>query len=137
MASKLISEIVPGDLVMTRGGPAKVTKLLRHEYKGPMLHMSGGELVTPGHHLWIGDPTPYPDAPCLGRQAVGEGKFIWKPGHGRWVPARELFTETRQFEGAIFNLEIEGLPSEAPGAQEGAHEYMLENGWVAHNAFKQ
>jgi hypothetical protein len=74
-----IAGIRPGDWVYSRMGWKKVGTLLVHAYKGEMLHMGQGELVTPGHRLYE---------------------------KGKWVPASEIYKIADEFEGEVFNLSL-------------------------------
>lgn len=81
-------------------------ELIVHHFKGEMIDMGGGELVTFEHLMKV--------------RVVG--------AYGRWIRAQHYFViEPRvKFEGDVFNLHI---LSEDPAD----HHYCLENGEVAHN----
>ncbi len=76
-----IGNLKRGDLILTNTGKLRpVRRVIRTPYKGPMLDMGGGELVTPSHHFVIGE---------------------------RELEARNLWTRVLDYEGIVVNLEIE------------------------------
>lgn len=84
--AKPISQIVPGERVLTLAGWFPVKKVLRHGFNGPVRNMGDMELVTLTHRFH-------------------------RPGN-IWIPARELFEKDGFYLGAVFNLEIDSDSSE-------------------------
>lgn len=76
-----ISQILPGDTVMTRLGWRKVVKPIEHEYDGEMRSMGKEEFVTPGHR-------------------------IWSAAKSEWIPAGEVFPKPIRFKGKVYNLAL-------------------------------
>lgn len=85
-------------VLMTEFGPREA-KLEISAYEGPVHHMGDDEWVTPKH--------PF-------------------KRNGLWVPADEIFKETKHFSGHVYNAHI------LTDKEEERH-YILENGETVHN----
>lgn len=85
-------------VLMTEFGPREA-KLEISAYEGPVHHMGDDEWVTPKH--------PF-------------------KRNGLWVPADEIFPETKHFSGHVYNAHI------LTDKEEERH-YILENGETVHN----
>src|SRR5229473_934654 len=90
-----------------------VRNVLVHEFNGKLLNMGADELVTFGHSF--------------------RKTELWHPSlcplvAVRWVPASEIFIDADQvpFSGLVWNLEMET-------DREDEKNYLLANGWCAHN----
>jgi hypothetical protein len=99
-------ELKIGDCVLTARNTWKtVTEVTTKAYKGLMIDLGDGELVTKGHLLWLGE--------------VG------------WVRADQLWFTPTPYDGLVWNAHIEADDDgEGPNTE---HSYTLSNGWVAHN----
>lgn len=99
---KPISKIAVGEEVESLAGWVKVSAVFDHWYQGPMHRMGFGEEVTPQHRIW---------------------------NHEGWVPAKEIWPNSRAFCGHVYNLHCDG--------QDDFEQcYRLMNGHYAHNARK-
>jgi len=98
-------ELKPGDYVHTARGTLKqVLAVVHRPYKGEMRAMGDCEFVTPTH---------------------------WLLKDGKWIPAKEVFSETLQYEGEIWNALVDANDDwKQPNTE---HSYQLANGQVAHN----
>lgn len=102
----LIREVKRGDQVISLRRPVKVSRLLVHEYDGMMHEMGCGELVTPGHRIYVKETND-------------------------WRRAEELFPIARKFKGWVYNLELK-----TRSKTDESHCYTLGNGQVVHNVSK-
>jgi hypothetical protein len=102
-----ISDVKPGDFIYSRNGWKKVAALIEHNYDGEMREMGSGELVTPGHRMYMQDLHT-------------------------WLPAKDIFHVEVRFNGNVFNLVLIGK-----GKTDNSRCYLLKNGWYAHNLQKR